>query len=483
MLYKQRFDTFIRKYDDIGYICNKKTDHDMVVDEVGAFFLSALSRTPQSLEEVFLKIAPQFIDVDNETLKNDIKEFYVMLEEDGFIVSGQIEEELEAKDKRFSYADIDPKKIKNDFTSIVKRSNVYSQTFLVEHFKKKPHLISLQIELTSRCNERCVHCYIPHENKYTDIEDSLFHKVLEQSKEIGLHTLVLTGGEPMMHPNFIEYLRKVQEYDFEINLLSNLTLLNNDIVREMKASRISGVQVSLYSMKPEVHDSITMVKGSFYKTQNAILKLIENDIPLQISCVLMKQNKNDFIDVLNWANKHKVRAITDYIMMGRYDHSTSNLDNRLSLNEVENIINAIVENDEEYKNKILNTDFNVLNQKRDSSEDIICNVCMSTIGMVANGSVYPCVGWQNYILGNLKTENLQQIWENSPKVKFLRNIRKKDFPKCLECEDKMFCTMCMVRNANENDEGDPFKVNNHFCKVAALNKKLVLDWKNKIIIQ
>jgi radical SAM protein with 4Fe4S-binding SPASM domain len=482
MLYKQRFDTFIKKYDDIGYVCSKKDYHDMIVDKVGAVFLSALSRTSQSLEELFSKIITQFVNVDSETLKNDITEFYTMLEEDGFIVSGETEKELETKDRRFSYADIEPKTIKNDFTPLIKRSEVSTQTFLDKYFKNKPHLTSLQIELTSRCNERCVHCYIPHENKLTDIEDSLFYSVLEQCKEMGLLSLTFSGGEPMLHPHFIEYLRKAQEYDFAINVLSNLTLLNDNIVREMKANRLSSVQVSLYSMNPEVHDSITTVKGSFHKTKNAILKLIENDIPLQISCPTMKQNKNDFVDVLNWANKHKVRAITDYIMMARYDHTISNLDNRLSLSEVENVINTIVENDEKYKNKIFNTDFNVLNQI-DNSEETVCGVCISSICMVANGSIYPCAGWQDYILGNLKTDTLQQIWNNSKKVKFLRNIRKKDFPQCLKCEDRLFCAMCMVRNANENDEGDPFKVNNHFCKVAALNKKLVLDWKNKISAQ
>ena len=482
MLYKKRFDTFIRNYDDVCYICNKKNNHDMVVDKVGAIFLSALSRTPQSIEELFSKIVTQFVDVDNETLKDDITEFYVMLEEDGFIVSGRIEEEFETKDKRFSYTDIEPISIKNDFRPIFKRSDINTKSFINEHFKRKPYLTTLQIELTNKCNERCVHCYIPHENKYIDIEDFLFYNILRQSEEIGLLTLILTGGEPMMHPHFIEYLRKTQEYDFEIKLLSNLTLLNNEIIKEMKTCRLSGVQVSLYSMKPEVHDSITMAKGSFYKTQNAILKLLENDIPLQISCVLMKQNKNDFVDVLNWANKHKINTTTDYLMMARYDHSTSNLDNRLSLNEVENIINTIIENDKDYQNQILNSDFNALSQRNDS-EDTVCAVCTSTIGVAANGSVFPCVGWQNYILGNLKTESLQQIWQNSPKVNFLRKIRKKDFPECSKCENRMFCAMCMVRNANENKEGNPFKVNVHFCNVAALNKKLVFDWKNRIPIE
>jgi hypothetical protein len=94
----------------------------------------------------------------------------------------------------------------------------------------------------------------------------------------------------------------------------------------MKANRLSSVQVSLYSMNPAVHDSITKLPGSFEKTMDGILKLIENDIPLQISCSTMKQNKGDYVDVLNWAQGHKVRAITGYIMMARYDHSTGNLD-------------------------------------------------------------------------------------------------------------------------------------------------------------
>jgi hypothetical protein len=49
MLYRQKFDTFIRRYDDVGYICSKSDFGDRVLDSAGAVFLSALSRKPQSL--------------------------------------------------------------------------------------------------------------------------------------------------------------------------------------------------------------------------------------------------------------------------------------------------------------------------------------------------------------------------------------------------------------------------------------------------
>jgi radical SAM protein with 4Fe4S-binding SPASM domain len=101
--------------------------------------------------------------------------------------------------------------------------------------------------------------------------------------------------------------------------------------------------------------------------------------------------------------------------------------------------------------------------------------------MTANGDIYPCPGWQKYIAGNVKETPLQEIWDNSEKVKYLRELRMKDFPKCLECEDRVYCKICMVRNANEDPKGNPLNINEHCCKVAAINRKIMIDWKSKQI--
>jgi radical SAM protein with 4Fe4S-binding SPASM domain len=286
--------------------------------------------------------------------------------------------------------------------------------------------------------------------------------------------LTLSGGEPMLHKNFCDFLRKCKEYDFSVNVLSNLTLLNDEIIKEMKINPLLCVQVSLYSMNSHIHDEITQMKGSFEKTKNAILKLIENDIPLQISCPILKQNKNSYKDVIKWAKKYKIHVGDDYGIIARYNHTTQNLSCRLSINEIKEVIDDKVANDAKYLEQI---EMEAKKKRNRTSNDYVCSICLSSICIADNGNLYPCAGWQDYIVGNVKETSLNDIWNNSENVQYLRNLRNKDFPKCIQCLDKEFCAMCMVRNANENHQGDPLAVNEYFCNIAKLNRKIVLERK------
>jgi radical SAM protein with 4Fe4S-binding SPASM domain len=490
VFFKQKSDVLFRNYESFGYITDnrnfgyKQTNNnennigDKIVSQSGAVFLSALGREPQTLDDLAKEISKQFMDVDIGTIKNDAKEFYSMLEQDGFIVSGETLQECNEKDTKFSYKTLESKMIKNNFSPIIMRPAKSTQEYLEEHFKGKPQLTNLHIEITSKCNERCVHCYIPHNNKVTDIEPDLFHDVLKQCKEMNLLHLTLSGGEPMMHKNFCDFLKKCKEYDFSVNILSNLNLLNNEIIAEMKMNRLLGVQVSLYSMNAKIHDEITQMNGSFKKTKNAILKLIENEIPWQISCPIMKQNKNCYDDVLNWAKNNNIHVGNDYAIIARYNHTTQNLSNRLSINEIEEVINNMIVNDTKYFEQMKRE---AEMKKNITSNDIVCSVCYSSICIADNGNVYPCAGWQSHIVGNVKETPLKEIWDNSERIQYLRSLRKKNFPKCIQCSEKDFCTMCMVRNANEHPQGDPLVVNEYFCNIAKINRKIVLEWKEKLM--
>jgi radical SAM protein with 4Fe4S-binding SPASM domain len=486
MYFKKKSNVLFRNYESFGFITdnrnfgykqansNEDVIGDKIISESGAVFISVLGKKTQTIDELAEKINAQFTDTDIKTIKNDAIEFYHMLERDGFIVSGKTKRECEENDARFSY-----KNLKPDYSSFgITPPEKSTQDFFEEYFKGKPQLTSLHLEITSLCNERCIHCYIPHDYKVSYIEPHLFYNVIEQCKNLRLLHLTLSGGEPMLHKNFREFLRYCRESDFSVNVLSNLTLLDDEIIKEMKLNPLLGVQVSLYSMDSKVHDLITQMKGSFEKTKNAILKLIENDIPLQISCPIMKQNKNSYNDVIEWAKKYKIYAGDDYGLIARYNHTTQNLRCRLSMNEIKKVMIEKVNDAPKFLEQLR---LDAEKKKTKTADDTVCSVCHSSICVAENGNVYPCAGWQDYVVGNVKETSLLEIWDNSEKVTYLRGLLNKDFPKCIQCPDKDYCTMCMVKNANENPNGDPLVVNEFFCNIARLNRQIMFKQRGKLI--
>ncbi|WP_195464951.1 radical SAM/SPASM domain-containing protein [Faecalispora jeddahensis] len=476
MYFKQKSNVIFRNYGDFGYITDNRNFGyrqavddgndigDRIVSQSGAVFLSVLDRKPQTLDCLIKKISMQFTDADIETIKIDARDFYCALESAGFIVSGDTMQECNKKDVGFSY--------KKGSYAQNGGSNKSTQDFFEEYFKGQPQLTNLHMEITSKCNERCIHCYIPHENKLHDIDPVLFYNVLDQCKKMNLLHLTISGGEPMAHHDFINFLKKCNEYNFSINILSNLTLLNKYVIEEMKKNPLLSIQTSLYSMDADIHDAITQRRGSFEKTKNAILTLIENDIPLQISCPILKQNINSYMDVVNWGKAHNINVGSDYVIIAKYDHTTQNLSNRLSLDDIKQIMNQRIIIEPQYLEKMKK---DTESRENINPDDFICSVCHSSICIAENGAVYPCAGWQDYIVGNIKETSLDNIWNNSEKVQYLRDLRRRDFPKCMKCSEYKYCTMCMVRNANEHPSGNPLAVNEFYCGIAKISRNMVKD--------
>jgi len=263
-----------------------------------------------------------------------------------------------------------------------------------------------------------------------------------------------------------------------INILSNALLINEETCEFLKEIDISNIQISLYSMNPNEHDLITKVKGSHKTTLSAIELLIEQDIPVQISCPVMKANKNSYKDVAKYAYSKKAKSGVDFIIMAQSNLDTNNLANRLTLEEIEEHLKKQIESDERYKQHI---QFLVDEQPETiiKPETPICAVGNKMLCVGADGNYYPCAGWQGYVIGNAKEKSLQEIWFNSEKLKFLRGITHQSFPQCLNCPDRLACSICLARNYNESD-GDMFKINEFFCKAAKLNNRVVDEYKTKL---
>lgn len=387
----------------------------------------------------------------------DVGEFFQELVRDGFVGCGQGEITCPVY---FSYADRSPKTLQNE-----REEKLPDEEGFYEKWGQNYHLSRVHLEVSAPCNERCVHCYFPEFYRKGVMPRELFLRIFEQCKECDVLSITISGGEPMLNPDLLFFIKECRENNFSINLLSNLTLLSDEMLQEFIKTPLLSIQTSLYSMNADVHDSITTVKGSFEKTKRAIETLYKHNIPMQINCPIMKQNKETYQDVLNWAREMNIEADSDYMLFGCFGGSGNNLKCRLELSELEPFVVKELDSG---------------GSKEKGSHDVgrqdytICPVCISSVCISHTGNVYPCEGWQSHSLGNIKDTPLKQIWEESAGIKELRSLSYDDFPKCRVCKDKAFCSICLIRNANESKTGDYKQVNPYYCEIARMKTKLSL---------
>ncbi len=478
--------SFIRCTPNYGYITNQLTRQDRVYNESGASFLKKIARKPLKLENIVGQLCDEYPDELKETIEKDFVSFIEDLANHGFVILGDSIDDLAKKEQEFSYSIDAPFTMTEDFTQQTQeRVSENTQDFFLEEVQKRPMISALQFELSSRCNERCIHCYIPNDkkNKGFDMPTQEVKRVLDEFSDMGGLYVTLSGGEAFLHNDILEIIEYCRKKDFRVTILSNLISVKEEHVQALKKMNVSLIQTSLYSMNPEIHDYITTVKGSFERTKSSIEKLVKSDIPVQISCPVMKANKDSIRDVLLYARSLKIKAQTDYIMMARSDLDTSNLANRLSLEETEKVIQDILQFDADYIDNTLMqkplSDEVKFNMDRFKSQPV-CGVGYDNCCITANGDVYPCAGWQDYVIGNVYRQPLKEIWEGSKKVQALRKITQASFPSCLNCEALNYCNRCLVRNYNETN-GNMFEIPKRFCDIAFLNKKLTEKFEHDYI--
>lgn len=460
-----------RAYPDFGYLTDNRNFGydtasrscrkvgDIILSKIGSVFYSQLSDSPQSLDDVVGRLYQLFSDVPADRIREDAVKFFTLLKSKSFIYFGKEENIETIKSQYFSYENTKPYELL--IPDMAVNLQTYTNTFGINH-----RLTRVHIDVSSRCNENCVHCYIPAYEKRGLMTESIFDIVLRQCKEMNVLNLTISGGEPMLNPSLGKFLVKCRANNFSVILLSNLTFLTEDLLDIIADNPLVSVQTSLYAMEESVHDAITRQHGSFQKTILSIRQLHKRNVPLQINCPIMKQNLAHYKEVLNFANSLNIEADSDYSLYGCYDFSKSNLSCRLSVDEIENVVKY----DFSIPTKIEQIKENVLS-KRVGANDPICPVCKNSLCISNMGDVYPCEGWQSLKIGNVKENSLKKLWEESPVVNRLRRLTYKDFPKCHACVDKKYCNTCLIMNANEDIHGDYMNINSFQCESARIKHR------------
>ena len=149
------------------------------------------------------------------------------------------------------------------------------------------------LELTRRCNLRCLHCYAGPAEPGTHPEQNTgqWHRVVEQIAAAGCLTLLITGGEPLLRPDFPDIYRKAKELGMLVTVFSNGTLIGPGITSLFQEWPPEEVEITLLGATAETHDRLTGVPGSFHRVQSGLHALLDAGIRTALKAMIMKPNQ------------------------------------------------------------------------------------------------------------------------------------------------------------------------------------------------
>jgi len=320
----------------------------------------------------------------------------------------------------------------------------------------------LHVDLTDRCNERCVHCYIP-KGGGSVLPTDIALKLLREFREAQGLTVFVTGGECMLHPDFAVILRDAKRIGLNIIVMSNLSVCTDERVALLKEIDPQFVNVSLYSMVAEEHDAITQLPGSWDRTIRAIWELQHAGVHVRLATPVLKQNRNAISTLRRFAADHHMHDVLDCDIIGKLDHDCSNQAHALSVEEMELVVRA-------HRDALAKEPLPACKCAPDAR---VCDVGDGHLCVNARGEYYPCDGFHGMVLGNVKTDALLDVWRGA-KLNRLRALKNRDFGACANCKDRPWCKVCMMRNFNET--GNMFTHASERCEMAAMYRRI---WEGK----
>jgi AdoMet-dependent heme synthase len=295
--------------------------------------------------------------------------------------------------------------------------------------------ISVQLDLTYRCNEKCVHCYLDHED-HGEMTTAEIKHLLEEMAEAGVFILTLSGGEIFLRKDFFEILEHARALTFCIKLKTNAVLIRESQAARIRDLGVESIQISIYSHRAEVHDAITKVPGSLRRSIDAVRFLRSQGLKVVLANVLMTENMHDYHGVQALAAELGVDCSLDPTVTPMMDGDRSILD----LNAGESALRTLFR-DETFVGNAAEFCAPPPAPSEDSMDSLPCGAGHTACYVSPYGEFYPCVQFP-LSCGNVRQRRFIDIWRDSEQLKEVRSIRLRDLSSCSGCAHGSSCTRC-----------------------------------------
>ncbi|MDR3292276.1 MAG: radical SAM protein [Methanobrevibacter sp.] len=319
---------------------------------------------------------------------------------------------------------------------------------LITYSKSGIYPTHLDVEVTNHCNHNCIHCFndsSPHKKNFIDVDKYI--NLLSNLKERGLKYILLTGGEPLTHPD----INKLVEFSCtnfaKVNLNTNGFLLNRHIEFFKKFSNLE-VQVTLNSSEPDIHEKFCGVNiPGLHSTVVENIKLaIDNDIEINLAMNIIPENVDDILNTAYLSKELGCNTfrLSEIEVSGR---ATSDLFVDMSSKKIEKIYNKLSEElGIEY---VLN-----LSERRafECLDRANCGIMSSFVAISAEGNIRFCSFAQDYLnFNNIFNIDIDEYFKTIDTLQS-HTIQEPVEELCTDCKFYDHCSHCIYKALKKYDE-------------------------------
>lgn len=309
----------------------------------------------------------------------------------------------------------------------------------------------LVIATTQKCNMGCAMCYalakeaLPNEMTTAEIK-AIVDQLAKMPWQNAVSRVALTGGELFTRPDAIELIEYVHGHGFFAQVNTNATLLNEDQISKLAKFPRLKMSVSLDGCQTASHDFIRG-PGAFATTVENIRLLCEAGVSVAVNMFVHGGNVGEIKETLRLADSLGVSGFNCLNMMNVGRGNSKKAKQALiavPLAEFYHKVYEAVRDDERAQKLMMNSTFaNQIMGIAGGVKSFGCGIGTNrAVYVKSDGTLYPCAdaALPAFRLGNLRTENLADIWENSPVLQELRALNIDSMnPKCSACSVRYLC--------------------------------------------
>lgn len=323
---------------------------------------------------------------------------------------------------------------------------------------KYPSQIS--IEITNKCNFACKHCINESGSKdMTEMPYEKIKEIIDYMRSKGIVCLDFSGGEPLLHNNFVDIIEYAYKNNMNISVASNGYLLDEKKLKLFRDNEVS-LRISYDGPNDDIY-SIIRGKNKYDIVKENIIKAVNSGVVTSLVTVLHKDNIKYLEQIIENAKAFGVNKLRlmPYVKIGRGKQSNLEM---LTIDDWK----YLIENHKRIS-KEMGVEIAIDSPLMAITENAVCPCLVGKLCLVikASGDAIPCA-LLNKTVGNIYEQTIEEIWQNEFFDEINDTTKLKE--ECKDCKYKEECSGG-CRGLSYTLKGD-YLCKDPYCWIKSQNK-------------